>query len=234
MSRDPIRLSELRDPPSADAEFLGTVLRTARRASPPLGKMDELASRLGPMLGDKPPSPVRWMPWASASVVAIALVTATVVVTRSNSGAAVAPTTTTTTVRTERPEPAPERAAAPVEAAPAISVDSLPDVHTQRVPVPASAPATSLARCNEVELIDAADTKLRAGDAAGALAMTREHEQRCASGTLAQERERIAIEALAKLGRNDAARARAHAFEERYPSSPHVRRVRQVIGDLNR
>lgn len=231
MSRDPIRLSDLRDPTSTDGEFLGTVLRSARRATPPPGKMDDLAGRLGPLLGNKPPSPVRWLPWASAAIVAGAVVATTMVVTRSNSASPPAPPTATTVVISDQPAPTAE-AKTPLDAPPAISVDSLPDARTR--PAIAGSPSASAARCNEVELIDTADTKLRGGDAAGALAATREHEQRCGSGGLVQERERIAIEALVKLGRADAARARARAFEERFPSSPHVRRVRQVIDESNR
>jgi hypothetical protein len=45
---------------------------------------------------------------------------------------------------------------------------------------------------------------------------------------LVQERERIAIEALVMLGRHEEAAARARAFETSYPSSPHLRRIRQL------
>jgi hypothetical protein len=78
-------------------------------------------------------------------------------------------------------------------------------------------------------LIDDADAALRAGNAERAHALTRQHAERCPAGTFIQERERIAIEALAKLGRLDAMRDRARAFEERFPSSPHLRRVRSVV-----
>lgn len=58
-----------------------------------------------------------------------------------------------------------------------------------------------------------------------ALALTAEHKQRFPSGVLAQEREVIAIEALARLGRQDAARARADRFTADFPDSPHRERV---------
>src|SRR5262249_14255889 len=82
---------------------------------------------------------------------------------------------------------------------------------------------------NEIELLDRADAALRSGNAADALAATQKHAERCATGTFVQERERIAIEALAKLGRTEPMFARARAFEERFPSSPHLRRIRSVV-----
>lgn len=57
------------------------------------------------------------------------------------------------------------------------------------------------------------------------LALTEEHRRRFPRGMLVQEREVIAIEALAKLGKSDSARSRADQFAEDYPDSPHRGRV---------
>jgi hypothetical protein len=62
-----------------------------------------------------------------------------------------------------------------------------------------------------------------------ALALTSEHRQLYPRGTLAQEREVLAIEALAALGRADAASARAAAFESANPGSPYAVRVARAV-----
>lgn len=62
-----------------------------------------------------------------------------------------------------------------------------------------------------------------------ALALTAEHVRRFPNGMLAQEREVLAIEALARLGRRDDARARATAFSASYPGSPYQSRVDDAL-----
>jgi hypothetical protein len=81
---------------------------------------------------------------------------------------------------------------------------------------------------DEIDLVERADVALREGHAQKAVALTREHAERCPSGSFVQERERIAIEALAHLGQKDEVRARARAFETRFPTSPHLRRIRSL------
>ena len=89
--------------------------------------------------------------------------------------------------------------------------------------------APSKKTCDEAELIDRAETLLRTRQAKGALEATRLHAA-CEETVLDQERERIAIEALVLLGRDQEATTRARAFEASYPSSPHLRRIRQLVG----
>jgi outer membrane protein assembly factor BamD (BamD/ComL family) len=67
-------------------------------------------------------------------------------------------------------------------------------------------------------------------DPSGALALTQEHARRFPSGTLSQEREVLAIEALARLGRTSEARRRLDAFRSRFPQSPHVARLATLVG----
>ncbi|MBX3210136.1 MAG: hypothetical protein KF764_34210 [Labilithrix sp.] len=227
MSRDPIRLVDDPDPPSAKAEFMRDLIRTQRAVRPPDGKMDELARRLGPILQDGPAATPRsrWLGLTAAAVAAVALVGTTRWVTDPANDAkpsgvpngALAAPAEGTSPPTATPV---EDDATPVAA---VSVDALPSVEVRKAPAPAAL------RCDDVELVDAADTALRAGNPTRALGIAREHEQRCPAGALVQERERIAIEALAELGRSDEARARARAFEERFPSSPHVGRIRQLL-----
>lgn len=62
-----------------------------------------------------------------------------------------------------------------------------------------------------------------------ALALTDEHVHRFAHGMLAQEREAIAIEALAALGKEASARARARTFFAAHPDSPHRSSVERAL-----
>ncbi len=229
MSRDPIRLVDVREPQSARAAFMRDVIRAQLAVRPPEGKMEELAGRLGPLLQANPP-PARPTPWLGVAAAAIATV-ALVGVTLSTKDpvkneppvGANAPAQTEKRPSSPVPDPEPPPSAA-------VPVEALPSVEIHKAP----APALAAPRCDDVMLVDAADTELRAGNPARALAIAREHEQRCPAGALVQERERIAIEALVQLGRIDQARVRTRAFEERFPSSPHVRRVRQILERLPR
>jgi hypothetical protein len=72
----------------------------------------------------------------------------------------------------------------------------------------------------ELELLARA-RRVVASDPARALQLTAEHARRFADGTLAQEREVLAIGALSRLGHRDLAAARARRFIERYPDSAH-------------
>jgi hypothetical protein len=67
-------------------------------------------------------------------------------------------------------------------------------------------------------------------DPASTLALTDEHARRFPNGTLAPEREVLAIEALAALGRTSDARTRLSAFADRYPQSRHLARLETLVG----
>ncbi len=66
-------------------------------------------------------------------------------------------------------------------------------------------------------------------DPASALELTDEAGRRFPEGALAPEREVLAIEALARLGRLPGARARFAAFQTRYPQSPHLARLQSLL-----
>jgi hypothetical protein len=77
----------------------------------------------------------------------------------------------------------------------------------------------------------------RAQDALGhdpgaALAATEAHRRRFPGGVLAQEREVIAIAALARLGRTAEAEAAARRFLSAYPRSAHRRRIEVLVPGL--
>jgi hypothetical protein len=86
------------------------------------------------------------------------------------------------------------------------------------------APGSQPSSLVEAELLQRAQAALRA-DPVAALALARRHQRRFPRGALVQEREVIAIEALKRLGRHDAASSRAAAFERHYRGSLHRSRA---------
>jgi hypothetical protein len=96
-------------------------------------------------------------------------------------------------------------------------LDGVPDAAAVARPQPSRLPTDSLTA--ERALLDPARTALGRGDGANALALAGKHEQRFPTGKLAEEREAIAVQALAALGRKDEARIRGERFLSRYPGS---------------
>jgi len=94
---------------------------------------------------------------------------------------------------------------------------------TLSAPPARTAPTTSAGRdvdlSRERALVDRARSALARGDAAGALAAADEHRKAFAGGQLAEEREVVAIQALAAAGRPEEAANRAGSFRKTYPSS---------------
>jgi hypothetical protein len=97
-------------------------------------------------------------------------------------------------------------------------------------PAPAAQPkaAAAPARAEESRILRAARHAL-SSDPSRALALTREHAQRFPEGMLDQEREFLAIEALARLGRPGEAMAQAQKFSSRFPASPYRSRNEAAI-----
>ncbi|MDB5212317.1 MAG: hypothetical protein JWO86_244 [Myxococcaceae bacterium] len=81
---------------------------------------------------------------------------------------------------------------------------------------------------SEASFLRRAQTTLN-GDPATALQMLEQHPARFPQGVLVQERDVMAIDALARLGRTDEARARARAFAVRYPRSAHESRIASIL-----
>lgn len=102
---------------------------------------------------------------------------------------------------------------------------------TSEAQSPTEAEAADSRGMSEVELIREAQTAL-ASSPTKALGLARTHASRFPNGRLAQEREVLAIDALVRMGRADAAQRRADAFRSRWPASSHVRRVDVLIGRL--
>jgi hypothetical protein len=84
----------------------------------------------------------------------------------------------------------------------------------------------------ERQLLDQARNALRDGDARRALSAVGEHERRYPEGQLAEEREVLAIEAMVRSGSYPEARARAQAFQSRFPQSPLHRVVQSTVDSI--
>jgi len=116
-------------------------------------------------------------------------------------------------------------AVATSEASPALSTK--PNSVRFEPPSPPPNFATAPPPPLEEDLLESATRALRR-DPTEALALADEHAHIFAAGRLAQEREVVAIQALSKLARFDAARDRAKRFFERYPNSPYVNDVSRL------
>ena len=106
-------------------------------------------------------------------------------------------------------------------AAPAVVASAA--VVTEPLPTPPAHVAS------ELEIVKEAGQVLKS-DPARALQLTMDHARLFPSGALAEEREVIAIEALARLGKRSAARSRAERFLVGYPRSAHLSRVQLASG----
>ncbi len=83
----------------------------------------------------------------------------------------------------------------------------------------ATAPTSSSSLAAERDLIDTARAALSRGRADDALAAVQLHATRFPNGSLAEEREFLAVQALVIAGRVDAANERGARFHRRYPKS---------------
>lgn len=61
------------------------------------------------------------------------------------------------------------------------------------------------------------------------LSLTREHRSLYPSGLMREERDVLEVEALVQLGRAAEAQRRASAFEQTYPASPYLERIRRAV-----
>ncbi len=229
--RDPTRLF---DDPSAD-EALRAGLDAAQHDLPSEAELASLAARLGPLLvppgggGAADPSPVAGGGASGLAAKTIAVLAA---------AAAVSGVVWWGASGSERaPRPRAEPVIVPVEPAPPTEelpagLDVPEELVTDEAPPrsrPPPAPRLETDPEAELALIREAQDALRASPAR-ALSLTDAHRRRFGDGTLAQEREVVAIDALVRLGRRDEARARAAALHRRWPRSAHGRRVDVLVG----
>lgn len=130
------------------------------------------------------------------------------------------------------PSVAPARSAAPPPEDAGGSAEPEPPEPPRRAPAAVRLTPSSLAPSSapaEVPLIRGAQDALVHGNYRDALRDAERHAVAHPRGVLVQEREVIAIEALAGLGRREEARTRAERFRAAYPTSPHVRRIDAIL-----
>lgn len=122
-----------------------------------------------------------------------------------------------------------------------VATDRTPTVEAHDLPsVPVAVPknpephlttteTTPSMLAEERALVEMARTALARGDNAAALAAAQDHERAFASGRLREEREFIAVKALAALGRSKEAEARGTRFLTSYPRSMFAPAVRASV-----
>lgn len=131
----------------------------------------------------------------------------------------------TTTGPAAQPEPMPP---APSRLAPTLADPPAPLTGTRRSASPAIASNEALAQ--ERRLLDEARHALEREDPAAALGSVARHERDFPGGVLVQEREAIAIRALAMLGRSRESRSRLERFRSRFPGSLLLPTIESAVG----
>jgi hypothetical protein len=135
-----------------------------------------------------------------------------------SSGTSTAPSTIPSTVRVPPVAPVSSSAARP-------PVPHKPASKIVELARPPEGSESSLRE--ESQLLLRARRAWQARDCTGALTQLDEARRRFPSGALVQEREALAIEALACVGRSKEAATRAASFLREYPTSPHAEALRQ-------
>jgi hypothetical protein len=231
---DPIRLDLAEDAPAQARD----ALKLARADAPSAARLAAIQAGVLAKLGPPPGGGGGGGggggagTLAKAAGVAIAggaAVTAIVLATRPPQPTVVAPM-----IDAAAPVAAVSTPPAPSSAEPAtIAVGDLPSVASsapRAVVFDAGAPVDPAdAERAEVALLDAAQKSL-ASNPAATLQKCDEHARTFPKGTLVQEREVMAIDALLRLGRRADAEARAERFRRNFPRSGHLRRVDALLG----
>jgi hypothetical protein len=230
----------------ADLAFLEQAVQGLRDDLPDDVRMFRLERRLAPVL-DPETAPVRW--WQRRHVrvaLGAAIVFGGVVIARHGSESK--PVTPPPAPREQTIDPLTSPAPVPiVPATPVVSIDALPTAptvqpSTQRgvvsktkhgsvdpAPTPSDGDNTPAADSgDELALLEEARSALGTNPAR-TLALADIHTKRFLKPSFAQERERLAIEALTRLGRRPEAEQRAKLFETTYPHSAHLARVRALV-----
>lgn len=216
---------------------LDALVRRARGDVAP-EELESLRRALEPSLG---PLPQPLAPHALASTAGLSLLHVAAGVALA---AVIAAVVWVALVRTGSEPPTPERSRDTHEvpttarerlAAPAVRQQAATGGASVEAPVVAVEPSHAAPRSPapvdpgaEFALLQRAREAL-ATDPAAALRVTDEHRRTFPRGRLSEEREVLAIEALAALGRWPAARARAERFERRYPGSVHHDRLAALL-----
>jgi hypothetical protein len=139
-----------------------------------------------------------------------------------------------TGARSPGPRPPAEVENPPLVPRPEVPSLAFPSPRAERAPSPAGAgrapvEADEPAVVREARLLERARSFL-ASRPASALRALEEHAREFANGTLALERELLAVDALMRLGRRSEAEARGRALRGRAPGSLYSERLEQILG----
>lgn len=223
---------------------LPLALRTSPELSPDLGAAPGPAAGAGPGAGAAASGVSRAMWGAGVGLVAIGLCVAGLVWTRGSDRPSEPPpardAVTSAVAAPQLAPAAPSTAAVDAPAAPsdAVSLDSLPNAPAQRpaaqqpsalnAPSTPSTPAPSGSGdtlAEELALLRTAQTALRAGAPADALAALSKHAARFPRGALREERMTLQVLALCDRGDVAGARAAKAELERSAPGSSHLQRL---------
>lgn len=234
----PVRFAS--DPNASSS--LRSLMEEARANVPDPATLDRFAARLDASLAANVPPPEIDLSHLEAPVAAtgptsslLLKLAGTVALAGAIAGTAHVVSSLQNTAPSTRP---PTTTSAPmvVEAAPTLDTqpsavplqDTTPESAVEpAVPRPRAAAAVR-STMSETSLLDSARSLL-SRDPQRALQLTREHALRFPKGNLIQEREVIAIEALRRLGKHDAARKRGAEFGQSFPDSAHQPKIDQTL-----
>jgi len=211
-------------------KLLDQIVASAADDEPSEGQLARLSARLGPLLGPPAGGGGHGAGGAAGGAGALGkwlLGTAAVALVGGGSYVAYRATRSSTSVAISAPADAGARASAIADAAP-VTLDAAHELdagveHAKRPP------SASEALAEESRLLGRAQSALTAGDGRGALRWVERHARRFPKGALAEERERLAIEALVVLGRRADAEKRASLFRRRFPRSVQWPRIRELL-----
>lgn len=201
-------------------------------------RLRALAERLAPELatptvaGSAIPALAGWMKISSGLIVSLAIGVHLATSGRPlPKGTQVEPRTPPQPATSANPPPAAPAITAPTPTQRAADIPAAQPLAARRThPRRETAGATAVPPSPEAELVLLERSRASLDvDAALALELAEQHAKSYPQGVFAQEREMLAIEALLKLDRKPAARARAERFLSRYPDSPQAHRVRAWI-----
>jgi hypothetical protein len=138
---------------------------------------------------------------------------------------------------TARPTPPPPqgasspRKAGPERERPLLTTGGGGRPEATATPEAAPPPSPETAKESELSLLRRAQSELSSSPSA-ALALANEHAARFPGGLFSQEREFIAITALARMGQRAEAEARARRFLSAHPTSAHRRRIQEIVPSI--
>jgi len=138
---------------------------------------------------------------------------------------ATAPLSTADIPPRPHPEPAP---ATPAPAPATLDLALAPAAAPSSASAPASAPAPAPSSEQDAALLQQAQRFVTA-DPARALTLTRDHELHFPASPLAEERQALRIEALARLGRRPEAARDLATFDQRFPHSIYRHRLHALL-----